>query len=74
MKKSITIIMVIALLACSKKSGSGYSNNPPDNGGNNNTDCGSYLGYSLAKDNGGCYYTGGNYSKVYVNDTLCTCH
>jgi hypothetical protein len=41
---------------------------PPPN--NNNTDCGSFNGYTLYKDNEGCYYNGANYSKVYVDASI----
>jgi len=73
MKKIISVVLFILALSCYKKD-DGYNNNPPpNNGGGNNTDCGSFNGYTLYKDNEGCYYNGANYSKVYVDASNCTC-
>ena len=72
MKKIISVVLLILALSCYKKKDDGYNNNPPNNGGNN-TDCGSFNGYTLYKDNEGCYYNGTNYSKVYVDASNCTC-
>ena len=73
MKKIISVVLFILALSCYKKDDDGYGNNPPTNGGGNG-DCGMYNGYQLYKDNEGCYYTGSNYSKVYVDASNCTCN
>lgn len=70
MKKVITVVLFILALSCYKKNDSTY-NNPSANGGG---DCGTYNGYQLYKDNQGCYYTGANYSKVYVDASNCKCN
>jgi len=72
MKKIISVVLLILALSCYKKD-DGYNNNPPPNNGGGNTDCGSFNGYTLYKDNEGCYYNGANYSKVYVDASNCTC-
>ena len=72
MKKIISVVLLILALSCYKKD-DGYNNNPPPNNGGGNTDCGSFNGYTLYKDNEGCYYNGSNYSKVYVDASNCTC-
>jgi len=72
MKKIISVVLLILALSCYKKD-DGYNNNPPPNNGGGNTDCGSFNGYTLYKDNEGCYYNGTNYSKVYVDASNCTC-
>jgi len=72
MKKIISVVIFILALSCSKDDDNG-SNNPPPNNGGNNTDCGTFNGYTLYKDNEGCYYNGNNYSKVYVEASNCTC-
>jgi hypothetical protein len=71
MKKVITVLLFIMALSCYKKDDNGYgnNNNPPPGGG----DCGTYNGYQLYKDNEGCYYSGENYSKVYVDASNCKC-
>ena len=73
MKKIISVVLLILALSCYKKD-DGYNNNPPPNNGGGNTDCGSFNGYTLYKDNEGCYYNGTNYSKVYVDASNCTCN
>ena len=73
MKKLLIIVCLFSLTLSCSKGDDGGSNNPPPNNGGNNTDCGTYQGYTLYKDSEGCYYTGGNYSKVYVNASNCTC-
>ena len=69
MKKIISVVIFIVALSCYKKDDNGYGNNNPPAGG----DCGSYNGYQLYKDNQGCYYTGANYTKVYVDASNCKC-
>jgi hypothetical protein len=73
MKKIVIFILFTLALSCYKKGNTDNSNDPPNNGGNNNADCGTYNGYTLYKDAEGCYYNGGNYSKVYVDASNCTC-
>ena len=70
MKKVISVILLILAFSCYKKDDNNYNNNPPQNGGG---DCGTYNGYQLYKDNEGCYYSGANYSKVYVDASNCKC-
>jgi hypothetical protein len=72
MKKVISVVLVMLALSCYKKDDDNY-NDPPANNGGNNADCGTYNGYQLYKDSEGCYYNGGNYSKVYVDASNCTC-
>lgn len=72
MKKLLVLILLTASLSCSKDGDNEDTNNPPPPPGNND-DCGTYLGYALYKDSEGCYYNGGNYSKVYVDASNCTC-
>jgi hypothetical protein len=70
MKKVISVVFFILALSCYKKDDKDYgNNNPPPAGG----DCGTYNGYQLYKDNEGCYYSGSNYSKVYVDASNCKC-
>lgn len=74
MKKLLMLVLLTATISCSKDEDTGGDNNPPpNNNGGNNNDCGTYLGYALYKDTEGCYYNGGNYSKVYVEASNCTC-
>ena len=72
MKKLFIMVLTLASFSCSKDGDKTENNNPPPNNGGNN-DCGTYLGYALYKDNEGCYYSGANYSKVYVEASNCTC-
>jgi hypothetical protein len=71
MKKVISVMLLILALSCYKKDDNNYDN-PPQNGGGNG-DCGTYNGYQLYKDNQGCYYSGANYTKVYVDASNCKC-
>lgn len=74
MNKLFTLLLLTAFLGCSKDENTGgENNNPPPNNGGETEDCGTYLGYALYKDSEGCYYNGGNYSKVYVDAGNCTC-
>lgn len=72
MKKLFVMLMLTASLSCSKDEDNGGENNPPPNNGGGD-DCGTYLGYTLYKDSEGCYYNGGNYDKVYIDASNCTC-
>ena len=74
MKKMLSIVLVVLALSCSKDGGDDNNNTGGNNdGGNNNTDCGTFNGYTLYKDSEGCYYNGGNYDKIYVEASNCTC-
>ena len=74
MKTFLFLLLILSQLVACSKGDDGSSNNPPaNNGGNNNTDCGTMNGYTLYKDSEGCYYSGSNYSKVYVDASNCTC-
>ena len=73
MKTSLFLLLILSQLVACSKGDDGSSNNPPANNGGNNTDCGTMNGYTLYKDSEGCYYSGSNYSKVYVDASNCTC-
>ena len=71
MKKLLIVLFLGASLSCSKD-----DDNAMNNGNNNpppGTSCGSYNGYTLYKDDGGCYYSDGYGAKKYVSSDLCSC-
>jgi hypothetical protein len=70
MKKQIFLALFVLSIACSKDSDSDNTNNP--GGGNTGGGCGSYSGYQLYKDSGGCYYNY-NGTKYYVEASNCDC-
>lgn len=73
MKNILPVLLLVFALSCSKNDEGGSNEPPPDDPPGNNGDCGTFNGYILYKDSEGCYYTGGNYSKVYVEASNCTC-
>lgn len=70
MKTLLVVIFLMMGMACSKSDDSesnNSNNNPPSNS------CGTMSGYTLYKDDNGCYYSDSYGTKTYVNDDLCNC-
>jgi hypothetical protein len=72
MKKLIIFALLAFTLSCSKGDDGDSGGNPNPSGGGSG-DCGSTNGYTLHKDNQGCYYSDSYGYKVYVDASLCTC-
>ena len=73
MKNIIPLLLLVLALSCSKNDEGGSNEPPPGDPPGNNGDCGTFNGYTLYKDTDGCYYTSGDYSKVYIDESNCTC-